>query len=496
MLIACAWLAFGASLTGPFQFDDHSLLEDPAVTSPDGWWQSWRVSQTRPLTWFSFWLNYRLAGSLQPAAFHAVSLVLHCLATLLLVMVLEKLVPRPVALIAGGLFALHPIQAEAVCYIFSRGTLLATVLCLLSLRSWIGERYGAAAAWFAAALLAKEECAAFPVFLLLFNLSAGRSRSEWRWIGAMAALSVAAGLRVMYVAGQVEGSGAGTGAIYTPWEYFSAQSAAILRYFQLLLLPWGFTIDPEIPVPGVWLTLLFWSVLLAAAMFAISHFSRLRAGFWFLAGLVLLLPSSSIFPADDLAADRRLYLPLIAWSVLLALALARLKPKWLWGAAAVLMVLSFGRSQVWRSERALWEEAVRWAPSKVRPRIQLSRVVERQRGLEVLLEARSMAPENALVAGELARRYLLLGRPAQALPEFGRALALAPRDPLAHAGRGLALLLLGQSGPAKEDFTRALELDPCLFDARFNLLQLGVPTREPDHCRYTDVQRRALSQSP
>ena len=40
-----------------------------------------------------------------------------------------------------------------------------------------------------------------------------------------------------------------------------------------------------------------------------------------LLGLILLLPSSSIFPANDLAADRRMYLPMICFAPAIALVL-------------------------------------------------------------------------------------------------------------------------------------------------------------------------------
>ena len=73
------------------------------------------------------------------------------------------------ALIAAGLFAVHPIQAEAVDYVWGRSIVLATLLTLASLHAWITGRRWLAVAWFAAALLAKEEVAAFPLVLLVIR---------------------------------------------------------------------------------------------------------------------------------------------------------------------------------------------------------------------------------------------------------------------------------------------------------------------------------------
>ena len=91
------------------------------------------------------------------------SLALHLGVVLLLFNVLGRLLPARAALVGAAIFAVHPMLAEPVNYIFARGTLLAALLSLLAMRAWITERRWMAVAWFAAAMLAKEECAALPV---------------------------------------------------------------------------------------------------------------------------------------------------------------------------------------------------------------------------------------------------------------------------------------------------------------------------------------------
>jgi hypothetical protein len=480
------------SLLAGFAYDDYSLFSDAAVTSTSGWWQVWRPSQTRPLTYFTFWLNHAVGGR-NPAGYHAVNLALHQAAVLLCFNVLSRLMPSKAAFLASAVFAIHPIQVEPVAYIFERATILATVLCLLAFRAWLAGHYRPACAWFAAALLAKEECAAFPLVLLL--LEAARSRIAApviKPVAVMLCLAIAAGLRVIAVAAP-PGSGAGFGASVSPLEYFATQGLVILRYFRLLLIPYGFTVDPDIPVVTDWQAYAAWIAILSAALPAWRAFPRVGAAFWFLAGLLLLLPSSSIFPIDDLAADRRMYLPLVGFGAAGGLALERLNPKLLAALGIVLFALTLARVQVWQNERSLWQEAVERAPNKVRPKLQLARVSDPPRAIELLNEAKRIAPENAAVASTLGSRYLAAGRTAEALAEFGRALALKPRDPLAFNNRGVALLALRQSAAARQDFERALSIDPCLFQARFNLVQLRVSTPAPPGCGYSDEQRRALA---
>lgn len=481
-------LAFGGCLTASFHFDDYGLLHDPAIRSAGGWRLLWRWEQTRPLTYFTFWISYAWGGT-RPAGYHAVSLGLHLATVLLLFDTLRRRLDTRVALAAAALFALHPIQTEAAVYVYQRATLLAGLLCVLALRDWLEQRHWRAALWFTAALLAKEECAAFPVFLALLELAERRAVRPWKPLLAMAAMALAAAIRVI-LALREPASGAGAGSVYSPWQYLAAQGPVIWRYFRLLVIPWGFTVDPEIHVPPVAAAVAAWIGIAAAAALAMRRFWGLREGFWLVAGLVLLLPSSSVFPADDLAADRRMYLPLIAIAPAVALLTARLPFRYLAAAAAALVLLTAARVHVWQTEERLWTEAVERAPGKVRPRLQLARVVDGPRSVALLEQARRLAPDDPRVAAELGARYLAMGRAAEALGEFGRALALAPADAGALNNRGAALLALGQRSAARADFERALAADPCLEEARQNLAALGVPVPASRACGPPDSRRR------
>jgi adenine-specific DNA-methyltransferase len=174
ILLAASVLAvFWGVLAAPFHYDDFALFLDPVITSPSGWWQCFRLEQTRPLTWFSFWLNFQLSGA-NPGPWHAFNLALHLINALLLWTSFQALLPGRASWFAAFFFALHPIQVESVAYVYARGILLATLFCLIALRLWIAGRRWHALAAFALALLSKEECAAFPVFLLLLHYSTSR----------------------------------------------------------------------------------------------------------------------------------------------------------------------------------------------------------------------------------------------------------------------------------------------------------------------------------
>ncbi len=476
-LVLAAFAAFGAAVTSSFHFDDYGIFSDPVATSPSGWWQVWGPLRTRPLTYLSFWLNYQ-AGAREPFGYHALNLALHIGVVLLLWELLRRIVPPRAALIAALLFAIHPIQSEPVAYVFARAVLIAALFSLLSALAWIQGRPWLAVCFFALALLGKEEAAAFPLALCL--LDKARARQFKAPLVAMLALSLAAGLHVMWVA-KALGESVGSGAGVSPWAYLSQQGSVIVRYLRLVAVPWGFTVDPEIH--PAWTDWVAWPLL--AALLLISW----RAKWWpFVIAIVLLLPSSSIFPAADLAADRRMYLPMLAVAAGGGLLLNRLRWPWIAAIGVALIFLSAGRMRVWQTEQSLWEEAVHASPGAVRPKVQLARAVGGYRALDLLRQAQELAPEAPEVASEMGRIHLQAGDPDKALQEFGRALALAPRDPRALNNRGAALLALGQKDAAMADFQRALEIDPCLFEARLNLRNGPGPK-----CRYTPEQERSLT---
>jgi tetratricopeptide (TPR) repeat protein len=461
LLAVCAIVPFAASIGGPFVFDDLALTSDPAVVNTSGWIDCLRLTQTRPLTWLTFWLNWQVAGT-HTWAWHAVNLALHVACVLLVFDVLRRLISERAAMFAAAIFAVHPIMTEPVAYIFARATLLAALFSLLAIRSWLDDRPWLATLWFALAMLAKEEAAAVPIALAILR------PQHWRAIGAMLGIALALGARAVW-ATTVVPSGGGPQAGISALDYFAAQGVVILRYLEMAAVPWGFTIDAEIAQPAWWISVLAWIAIALLAW-------RSR---WFLIGLVLLLPSSSIFPAQDLAADRRMYLPMVVFCALAALLLNRAPRLGRIGLIIAFLAISIRYSLLWRDPRALWAEARERAPNKTRPCLQYSRYVSTGEALDILA---ACAHADADVENEKGRRFMESRRPDLALTAFGTALAQRPTDARAINNRGVALAALGQMEAARADFERALKIDPCQRDARVNLEQLGISVPQPPAC--------------
>ena len=130
-----------------------------------------------PVTILTYQVDVLIAG-LEPSFFHFTDLLLHAVNAALLTVILLRLTRSNLAaLLCGLLFAVHPIQTEAVLWASSRKDLLSATFALLSLLSYvryIQERENRHRLWsitfYGLGLLSK--IAIFPLPLLFLILDA------------------------------------------------------------------------------------------------------------------------------------------------------------------------------------------------------------------------------------------------------------------------------------------------------------------------------------
>ena len=121
-----------------------------------------------PLTLLSYQMEYSIAG-LHPFLYHLDNLFLHLASTVLIFLLFKRLTKNEfLALFVAGLFALHPLQTEAVAWAAARKDLLSGFLILLSLLIFTEYResgsrrfYKWSLAFYALALLAKVSVISF-----------------------------------------------------------------------------------------------------------------------------------------------------------------------------------------------------------------------------------------------------------------------------------------------------------------------------------------------
>jgi hypothetical protein len=377
LLIGLLTLAAYAGVVGlDFVWDDRALvLENPLIEDlrlapsyflADLW--STDATETsgyyRPLMLLSLAVDHALFG-LNPAGYHLQSLLWHLLATGSLALLLRELVPPAAVLVGTAIFALHPIQSEAVAWIAARNDPMAATFALLALWLVAGEARGwrliGAGVLSGLALLAKESVLLLPAVLLALDLARGRPGRWHRYAAIIIGLLAALGLRGL--------SGVGE----TPLPTAAALSLTVDRAPRILallgtMIAWPETLSsawsiewlslspPRLLLGGTALVLLLLLPLLADG-------PRRRMALVGLACAVLFyLPALVPIASKGLVGERYLYLPLAGlslWAVSLlpgrsSLVLLVLLP--------LCLLRIHTRVPDWAEEQRLWAAAVEDVP--------------------------------------------------------------------------------------------------------------------------------------
>ena len=203
--------------------DDKYVTQNRLLTAPDGLYRIWfstdAPSQYFPLVYTSFWVEYRIWG-LNPAGYHTVNVVIHCLNALLLWSILRRLAV-PGAWLASAIFALHPVHVESVAWVTERKNVLMLLFSLLSILCWVKFvfdnqtsrkaifLYVCSLVFCALALFSKATACTLPaaLFLILWLKGLPINAKRWLQIVPYIAMAIGIGLLVMWWERHHQGTG-------------------------------------------------------------------------------------------------------------------------------------------------------------------------------------------------------------------------------------------------------------------------------------------------
>lgn len=435
----------------------------------------------------------RLLGleAADPRLFHAVSVALQALAAGLVYRLLGRLVGAGWPAAAGAvLFAVHPLQAESVCWISEQRGLLATVGALVCMtlfvaacqdaprQPWHDRRAWGAAVALCLALLAKPSAVAVPLMLAcLLRWPVGWS---WQavaraiWPLAMPAAVIAVATRGLQSAADV----------FDPlWSRPIVAGDALAFYATKLVVPAGLCMEygrtPGVVVADPASVALAGATLLA--VLAIVMVPRLAACRGPLAlALAGLAPVLGLVPFTfqefSTVADRYAALPLLAPAVGVAVmcrGAGVLRAGLVAAGLLLLAAVSATQAATWRDSESLYRHAIRVNPRSIHARMNLGLVLlDEGRPAEaepLLVEAVSLAPGYAKARYNLGLARHESGRLAEAEASYRRAIELDPGYAEAHNNLGILLCEQGRVAEGRDHFRAALRLQPGFTAARRNL---------------------------
>jgi Tfp pilus assembly protein PilF len=450
-------------------WDDDAHVTRKGLQSAAGLWRIWTdlhaTQQYYPLLHSAFWFEHVLWGD-ATLGYHLVNVLLHAADAWLLVLLLEDLAV-PGALLAGFLFAVHPVCVESVAWISEQKNTLSLFFYLLAARAYLRfdreslgpKAYIFATAWFLCALLSKSVTATLPAALMVV-VWWRRGKLSWardgRFLGPWLALGIASGLFTSWVERTIGGAQGGDFDLafgqrlllagHTLWFY-----VGILLWPTKLIL-----IYPRWNLPaeaGHWVGYLGAALAVTIALGILARRWRGPLAVW-------LIFAGTLFPALGFVNVYPFIFSYVANHFLYHAALAPIA-----GAAAAAALLVRGRSANVRATVGSVAGGLLFGLALLSN--SGAQTFESQR---TLLEA-SLAenPDAWMPHDSLGVWFANHGDLTRATAEFHAALRLRPHYPQAHNNLGMSEEQRGDLAQAAAEYRAALALKPDFAEAHNNL---------------------------
>jgi protein O-mannosyl-transferase len=451
---ASAFVVYVGALWNRFALDDLIIIgQDPLVHSVSGVWRAFthaymRGEMYRPLTIASYTLDWSLQSFVW---YHAVNVLWHVAASVLVAVLAGRWVGRTGALVAGLVFAVHPVHVEAVANVVGRDELMAALFALLAVYAALG-RGGGSVWWSAAALglglLCKESAAVVPG-LVVWGWVVGLGRPPRRrmvafgvsWVVLALAYGtlrwrVLHGFDVRVLAPVFAGLG--------PIPQRLTALAALADVARLLVFPLTLRVDYS-PLertavtafrdPRLWLglvCLVAWGVLLRVAWRRGQRVEAFGLG-WI--AIAYSPVANLLFPTGILVAERTLYLPSVGLALAVGAWLERVLGRRLWPVVAAVLVAAGLRTAL--------------------------RVPVWQTDYTAILSILQDSPRSYDGPTRMADVYLQHDRPAEAVEAAQAAIALYDLDPRPMFVGAAAAHKLGRDALADSLLASMRRLCPC-----------------------------------
>ncbi|UCE33904.1 MAG: tetratricopeptide repeat protein [Deltaproteobacteria bacterium] len=481
----------------------------------------------RPTACLSFALNY-FFGEDDVFGYHVVNISIHLLAAVFLFLLIYNILNLPIlrarygpnsysiALLATVLWAINPVQIQAVTYIVQRMASMAGLFYIVSMYFYLKGRTSEHRILqplyfllcFSAAALAfgsKENAAMLPISIFLFDLFLiqGLTRKNIkRNLVIFLALFLIPLVLALILRGPSLFSGKNLVSSYghrafTLGARLLTEPRIILFYISLLFYPMPDRlcithdiaishnfIDPPTTIVSILIILgiLCLSILKSRQWPFVSYCII----FFFINHLI----ESSVFPLE-LVFEHRNYIPSMLFFAPVAILLLRAlqlfsNKRSMQATISIFIILvlvgqghsTFVRNVIWKTEESLWMDAVDKNPNLPRPYHNLAKYYgdmgNREKAMTLYHKALTLKrgpnrPSHHMTHYNLALEYISLDQKEKALEHLRKAIELAPGFSGAYNNLGVLMMEQGKYDEAFDNFTRALSYDENSTIAHNNL---------------------------
>lgn len=510
---ALTFLVYGVSLSNHFvAWDDNYVVDFNPVVHGFTWDHMVKNFTSfvdpelyDPLTFVSYQFDYTIGG-IKPFIFHLDNLILHTLNALLVALFIFLLSKRRrVALFCGLIFAIHPLNTEAVAWASARKDTLSTFFFLLSLIGYLYFRsnhrdrsklwYALSLVAFLFGLLSKVMIVMLPIVLLLIDYVEKR---KWSWnvlIEKVPYFILSGIFGVVALLGKSNVVGEST-----IFQKMLMACKSTIFYLEKLFVPinlsviYPYTKTITLSSPDFFISvLLVLSLIIAAWYFRIQ---KRDVTFGILFFLITLIPTFFNFAKGGefyFASDRYTYIPEIGILFLIVAIAYDVFGKMTSGffgkketsqrnvsidGAFVIVVLTFAvaayqQSLVWHNTETLFLQTLHNYPDALVARINLGLVYREsglpERAMEQFNKALALRPNNALVHTNIGATDEKLGKMDEAISEYQKAIALGPKEPDAYFALGMMKERAGKIDEAFTLYKKVEELNPGYIGVYNNL---------------------------
>ena len=478
----------------------------------------------RPLACLTLGLNWYV-GQGSVVGYHIVNVLIHFLCSYLLYLTVFTLLNTPrlregyphnhkfwIAFLSAILWAVNPIQTQAVTYIVQRMTAMAAFFCLLCIYLFLKARmsrtrrnsailYLIGLLSFIAAMASKENAAMLPFVLVVIEVVFFHDLANpriWKLISWSAMLiTIIAFAACMFIGFFPDSVSYIGGYKMRPFSYVErmlTEPRILLFYLSLIFYPTPDRLSfmHDIPISTSllhpWTTLPATGIIIALIM---GGFYLLKKrpfiGFAVIFFFMNHVIESTIIPLE-LVYEHRNYLPSmflfvpIAAGFMTLLNYYRNKQKVIFGSLCffiIALILSFGsgtyiRNMVWANEKVFWEDAMAKAPGLSRPPHNLAWDYYEKNGKHekaLLLYKKALDLESPFILNSkvpslinIANIYHKKGDYKKAVVYGKEALSIDPESKKARYNLTLSLIKQERYPEALENIDILLKDSPEFFD--------------------------------